>query len=287
MLFNELPTAFPWYQKKEYQNRFRQNVSGRYDLLGGYKPIDLLCPYDAILPFEFYLPEPINSNIAPFTWGIYRSEDDSFVQTLNVNQIDRTYLPGVNRKYFYHDGRQQNIHLGIGSYYSVLEFPNGFKQFSEVFQVCDFSVNQLDCPFLKLEWYNDSDLDPIFYNDKVNGKPRFRNILYLDTFIHEYRPTIEVETTPGGPGVAIPIETIARLPYAIAVCVPAYLNKALVHAQMNDHIFITTAGIEHRTGELQKYNTETEQLLGGVFANITITFEEILVVKTSCANNMV
>lgn len=286
MLFPELPIAFPWYQRKEHQNRYKANVAGGFDIQGGYKPIDLLCPFDALLRFQFYLQSPINTGILPTAWGIYKESDDSLVQTVNLSGLSNIYLPGVDRKYFYHDGRQQNFHLTTGAYYSRIDFPNGFKEYSEVFHVCNFSVLDSNCPFLKLQWWNDSDIDPIFYNDKVNGRPRFTNVVYLDTFIHEYEPIITQETANDQDGKPIPTFTLAVVNYKIIVIVPAYLDKALTFAEMHDHIFLTTAGLEHRTGELDKYTTSSEKIFNSAFSNITVSYSDTYLVKKACGENM-
>lgn len=285
-IFSELPISFPWYQRKEHQNRYKANVAGRPDLPGGYKPIDLICPYDAVLPFEFYISGRVAETILPTFWAIYRVEDDVQVQVIPLNQLLSTYLPNVNRKYFYHAGNQQNIHLGNGEYYSRIDFTNGFQQFSEVFHVCNFSVNQLDCPFLKLQWWNDSDINPIFYNDFDNGRPRFTNVVYLDTFIHEYEVETIQETFNEEHGKPIASSSLANLKYRIAILVPSYLKKALVLTQIHDWVFLTTSGIEHRTGEIENIATSSEALLNGAFHNFEIVFEDEFLFQKSCGENM-
>lgn len=286
-LFQELPISWPWYQKKEFQNRYRQNVAGRPDLPAEYKPLDLVCPNDALLPFQFYLPSPVNSSIVPTAWNIYRVVDDVAVQNISLALLDSTYLPGVDRKYFYHDGRQQAIHLGTGTYYCRIDFPNGFQEFSEVFHVCDFSVNQLDCPYLKLQWWNDSDLDPIYFNDILNGRPRFTNVVYLDTFLHEYEPELVQQTRPGGFGITIPESTLANLQYKLSITVPLYLKVALAILPLYDHVLLTTAGVEHRTGEIDRLTVNTEPVLNSAFSNVEITIQENFIQKTECSANMV
>ncbi len=229
----------------------------------------------------------VTGNVNPTVWNIYRADNDAFVRAISTSQLNSTYLAGVNRKYFYHDGRVQTTPLPVGAYYCVISFPGSQTRFSEVFQVCDFSILQTDIPYLKLQWYNDSDLNPIFYNDKVSGVPRFTNVLYVDSFIHEYEPEIVVEPETDGLGKPYGGFKLANLRYRISIIVPAYLKKALVLTQMHDHVILTTAGPEHRTGELENLNTSTDPVLNGAFTNLEITFEDNFIQKTSCNQNMV
>lgn len=68
-IFNELPTAFPWYDKLDKQQRFRENARQACD----YR---LISPLDGLLPFQFKVDYTLANNIFdPDTVFI----DDSYV----------------------------------------------------------------------------------------------------------------------------------------------------------------------------------------------------------------
>lgn len=283
-LFNELPTAFPWYNIVEKQHRFRENVIDKYQDYG------LINPTDALLPFEFY---SLITGLTVTQWRVY---DLDGVQVEEINSLALVLnATRDGRQYFYYGGQQLTtiggpLNLPPGYYYSRIRLSNNDLYYSEVIHVpeCGFSVNDVTTMnFLRLEWYNDSDLRPIFYNDKdIVNVPKFRNAVYLDTFIHVSEPEIEEETIPDGNEEDVPVFQKALIRRRITELVPDFLRVALALLKMHDHVFLTTPrGI--RTGELSKVTASFATDFAGAFSTVEIVFEETLVmIKKGCADNM-
>jgi hypothetical protein len=284
-IVKELPLAFPWYENNiNLQNRFRENAKN----LTTY---GLISPADALLPFEFYR---TGGSTVITSWQIYTAAG-ALVITLNaLNHAKIKNITLEGRTYFYYDGSALfNLpgHFEPGEYYSRILFNDATEFFSEVFLVpsCSFLTTSQpeDVPFLRLEWYNESDIRPIFYNDyDTDGIPYFKNILFLDTFIHVSEPEIIEEGERDGNGDTVPTFVKGIRRYRLAEMVPDFLKVALVLMQMHDKISLTTP-FGHRTGEILKMTTNTQTEQGGAFSVVEIVFEEDLaMIKKGCADNM-
>jgi len=288
MLFTELPIAFPWYPKIEQQNRYNENVEPVCD----YK---LISPRDAMLPFQFY--KPIAA-LVPTLWEIF--DVNSNVQVVNIsNSIPDLVMRRLESKeYYYYDGRQlvgpgnNPISLPPGYFYSRLVFPNGEMYFSEMFHVpTDGAFNIADddyIGFIRLEWWNDGDLRPIFYNHIEPGqtKPVFRNVAYLDTFITASEPEIVEDGTRDGEDELIPTFQKAIIPYRITLATSDFLKKALMVMQLHEHVLITTKfGV--RSGEVRKLTVQSALEASGGLSIVDILFQQdVAMVKKNCSDNM-
>lgn len=283
MLYNELPTAFPWYDKLEKQNRYNEHTDGVCD----YK---LISPADALLPFEFYR-QP-SGGVLPTTWQVF--EINSGVQvadiSANINLLYRTVKEG--REYFcYHGEQLTGLAMPAGYFYSKLTFPGGTAFYSEMFHVPEnffFIANDANIEFLKLTWYNNSDIRPIFYNNKDGqGIPKFKNVLYLDTFVHASEPEITEDNERDG--YEQPITTFQKvvLPCRITVLVPDYIKKALFVAPMHDSIkVVTKKGV--RSGFIEQVKISAALEASGALSVVDILFySELAMIKKGCADNMV
>jgi hypothetical protein len=282
MIFNELPTAFPWYDKKEKQNRYRENAE-KLDTWG------LITPKNALLPFQFW-----RSTTSSVTgWTIKDAVTDANVASLDAASLGK--IRGATkegRSYVYYAGEALATSGGAlallkGLYYSVLTFADASVWYSETFYVpgCSFLTGAA-ADFLKLEWYNDTDIRPIFYNDKDGGGiPYFRNVVYLDTFITQSEPEIIEDGEKDGNDEAVPTFTKAVIRYRITDLVPDYLKKALVLSQMHDHIFLTTRKAI-RSGEVLRLETTSAPEAFGGLSSIDLLFEEDLLTKKGCGDNM-
>lgn len=300
-IFQELPTAFPWYEGTiKKQNRYRFNVKSD-DWAG------LISPKNSLLPFEFWEPYIIDGGMVNLgadvhEWKIF-DLNDNLVATLSAASIALIhYIIKENRQYFYFAGDALTVsggaalNLSPGFYYSRVElvFSGGSSHltyfYSEVFRVpdCIFSTTSTpdQIPFLKLEWWNNTDLRPIFYNDLVSGVPRFRNVIYLDTFVHQSEPEIQEDGEKDGNDVVIATFQKCLLKYRITELVPDYLKLALVVMSMHDHVKLTTEyGI--RSGEMQTVTTNSQTEEGGAFSTVDIIFEEdVAMIKKACGDNM-
>lgn len=284
-LFNELPTAFPWYEKIEQQYRYLEHTEIDCD----YK---LITPRNALLPFQFYKAPGAN----PTTWEIFEVNTNALIVNLSIiGKIRRATRGG--KDYIYYDGSAlvslTNVPLVMpfGFYYSRLSFPDGSTFFSEMFYIPEpaiaFNVGAISIPFLKLEWWNNSDIAPIFYNDLVSGKPYFRNVVYLDTFINSSEVEIIEDGEQDGNDELIPTSQKAIIRHRISDFMPDYLKKAVIISQIHDHILVTTKR-NVRSGELEKIEVTATLEDDSVFSTVDILFQDTLaIVKRGCADNMV
>ncbi|HYH14629.1 MAG TPA: hypothetical protein VD794_05400 [Flavisolibacter sp.] len=280
MLYNELPLPFPIYDKIEKQDRFRENVAP----LLWYK---LITPKDSLLSFQFYVTD-LDATING--WSFYEATTDSLFTTVDnlVGNISSKALNGVGRKYFYYEGFSLGNNLGLivgNFYYFKLTLSNGAEYFSEVFYVCDMLRFQGTNPFIRFEYWNDFDMNPLFYNDITNGSVKYRNLIYLEGHIKESEPAVDVEGEPDGEGEIVPTFMKASIQRTIPVLVPDYLKNALVLMQLHDHVVLTTPnGIG--SGEIEQLSTSTNSQVNGGYAEVILTFEEALIVRRGCKDNM-
>lgn len=289
-IFNDLPTAFPWYDNVQKQNRFKLNVKSD-DWAG------LITPQNALLPFEYCFDPGGAVTIDPVAeWKIYRL-DDTLAHTIDAGSYSLLHMTTKEgRIYVYYGGEGLTetgpaLNMPAGFYYSKIRYGvSDLILFSEVFYVpeCSFMTTSAadQIPFLKLEWYNNSDLRPIFYNDIVSGVPRFRNVVYLDTFVHQSEPEIIEDGEKDGNDETIATFIKCLLKYRITEFVPDYLKLALVVMQMHDVVKLTTPfGL--RSGAMHKVTTNSQTEQGGAFSNVDIVFEEdVAMIKKACADNM-
>lgn len=282
MLFNELITGFPWYDKIEKQNRYNEHTGNICD----YK---LISPADALLPFQFYRSV---GGAAPVSWQVYDANSQTIVANLNndIPLLVQTVKEG--KEYFTYYGQGlQNIALSTGFYYSRLNFPDGQVFFSEMFHIPEnlfYVANANDTQFLKITWYNNSDLRPIFYNDKDGfGVPKFKNTLYVDTFIHASEPQITEEGAKDGNDEQIITFQKIVIPYRITIEAPDFLKKALHTLPMHDIVNVQTKkGV--REGNIENLKvTSTLEAFGALSVVDLLFSDDLVIVKKGCPDNMV
>lgn len=281
-IFNALPVAFPWYDKLEKQNRYRENALPVCD----YK---LITPRDALLPFQFYK----TSNLQrPSAWTIRNVNTKVTVATLtpSLSQIVGKTVRGQD--YFYYvptvalTTTGGTLSLATGFYESLLTFPNGYIAYSEMFYVPPASfalAGQGTTKYIRLEWYNAAgDIPPIFYANT----PVFKNIVFLDTFITASEPEIEQDGTKDGNDETIPTFQKALIRYRITDMLPDFLKLAIVLMEMHDTVNITTPGGLY-SGNIEKMETNTAPDDTGALAVVDILFQhDVAMVKKGCNNNM-
>lgn len=282
MLFNEIPTAFPFYDKIQKQDRFNPNVDERAGL---YK---FISPTNAIPPFQLFTPNTWTPNV----FRIYDAATDSIFASVAATPVRSRSIAGG--KYWYYDGSTLTrtpsgaLSLEPNNYYYAV-FGNGSDlYYSEIFFVpsCTFTAGATDTEFLRIEWYNKSDIAPLFYNDLTGGVSYFKNRVYLDTFIHEPEEEIIVEGTPDGNGTTIETFTKVIRRRRITDVVPGYLKTALMLLPLHDVIHFTTPG-GVRSGTVERVTVESQSEEGGALFTVTIVLEDtVAMVKKGCANNM-
>lgn len=282
MLYNELPVAFPWYEKKEQQNRYGENVVPICD----YK---LITPSNSMLPFQFA--KITVTGTLPVTWQIFDINSEVLIADISsqISVLDRRVLGG--REYFTYYGQPiTGMGLTPGYYYSMMNWGDGSFQFSEMFHVPERWFNladQNDVDYLKFTWYNNNDLNPIYYNNKgVDGLPKFKNSLYLDSFITSSEPEITEDGTRDGNDELVPTFQKAVISYRITAIVPDFLKKALVLLPMHDYVALTTKR-SVRNGQLPTLKVASTLEASGALSIVDIIFSEQLMVKKGCGENMV
>lgn len=287
-IYNYLPIAFPWYDNIKKQNRFKDNVGG----LCTYK---LISPRDALLPFQFYKPAALEF---PVNW---------YIRDVHTQEIIADLTPSLNnaalgviwsrttsdgKDYYWYNGVPLTttggpLNLNTGFYESILTFPGGASFYSEMFHVPAISFSVLSdtlTKYLRIEWYSDSDLPPIMYN--TDSAIRFKNVCYLDTFVHISEPEINEDTEKDGFDNDIATFQRAVIKYRITELVPDYLKIALVLMQMHGHVFLSTAnGID--IGEFKNMTTETQAEGSGGLSTIDILFEQDLAIINKGCNNSI
>lgn len=269
LIFDELPVAFPWYDKLEKQTRYKENADGVCD----YK---LISPSNALLPFQF---RRLSTKKRPVEWKILNINTGADVATLTGSLGLLKYRTLGAYDYIYYNGATLGaLGLGPGFYYSRLKFSDGTFFYSEMFTVPQTIFNNTNNPnFLKLTWYNSTDIDPFFFGDKVGGVPYFKNVVYLDTFVHASEPVIVEEGTKDGNDEIIPTFQKATIQYNISVLVPDFLKVALVLMQLHDTIILTEPG-GIRSGNIHKVSTNSSLEQGGFLSVVDINFSQDLVI---------
>jgi hypothetical protein len=282
MLYNELPIPFPWYDKLEKQNRYNENTGGVCDY-------QLITPADALLPFQFYRQTP--GGVMPTVWEVFEINSQVLVANISANIPLLTRFVKEGREYFTYFGQAlTGLALPAGNFYSRLTFPGGTFYYSEMFYVPEglfYIATDTNIDYLKITWYHKGDLRPIFYNDlDGSGLPKFRNSIYLDTFVHASEPEITEDGTRDGNDELIPTFQKVVIPYRITVMVPDFLKKALCLLPIHNVVSLRTKhGVREGVLESVKVNSALE--VSGALSVVDILFtSEIAIVAKGCADNM-
>lgn len=287
LIYNELPLPFPWYDKLEMQNRFRENCGANCDFR-------LITPRSNLLPFEFRRPQ---SGALLSKWTINFIDGAIALDlTRNTSLINAKTLEGYD--YFWYNGEAMSVELepgniaGLnlppGEYYSVITAVNE-TYYSEVFFVPDktfSSVETDNIPYLTLEWNNDTDVKPILYNTASGFKAAYKNVLYLDTIITGGEPVIVEETVEDGEGTQHPVFQKMTISYKIQVLAPDFIKLALAAIQLHKNVtVITPNGI--RIGDASNFAITSQPESDGCLSTIDITIQQDLAyINHECGANM-
>lgn len=287
LVFNEIMTPFPWYDKLEKQNRYKPNCDSVCD----YK---LITPKNALLPFM--LMKPKTGNIT--SWQITNlGKGNTINLSGNLTKIHKKAIEGMD--YFYYNGSQLvmpnpagggNVTLNLepGFYQSVITYAAGPGSTSELLFVPEnsFAVGAAN-DFLKLQWYNTYDLRPFYYSEKTGAIPYFINTVYLDTFITTRDPEVSIDSKKDGDDESFPTFQKVTINHTIHAYVPDFLKLALVIMGIHDTISIETAGGIFK-GDIKNITTDITTDAPGCMSLVTLKFDQDLaVVNRSCADGMV
>jgi hypothetical protein len=277
LIFEEMPGAFPWYDKIEKQARYKQNCNG----ICTYK---LITPKNALLPFQFRY---LKRSLPPVSWNIFGVEsNNNYDVTASLQSLNGKTLAGYD--YIYYNGEAlAGLAMEQGFYYSVISF-GGFTYYSEVFFIPENSFNaDTQNDYLKIVWHNDTDLPPFYYRDGTTAALLYENVVYLDTFITGPEPAVEEENSKDGNETEIPIFQKVTTRYRITDYLPDYLVKAIVTMQIHDNIILTTPQNIY-SGEIVGVSVNVQVDAPGCYSTVDILFEQPLaVINRTCPNPLV
>ena len=144
-----------------------------------------------------------------------------------------------------------------------------------------FTVKDDLTNYMKLEFWNGCDLNPIMYNGT-----NFKQILYLDTFIHTGDPEIEEDGERDGDDNLIPTFQKMTVKYRFTALVPDFVKIAIASLQIHEEVYLTTAKAI-RTGKIERITTTSTTETGGAYSTIDVTLEQLIISKDSCCENII
>ena len=266
-----------------------------------------------VIPFQFLVP-----NEGVVTAWINDAETNTLVNPtpaavtdLAANHLD--VRSDATRTWYIYEGiTQLAADLPVGFYYLLFRVnpagaPDTTWHMSEVFQVCDFTVDFDDNSFadvchdqndsdglLMLEWWADCDFDDIVYQEG------FRNRLYFDAQLEHPIEEITKDTLETL-GIMKPNSIVVKKKYQFKVLIPEWVWNALIRLPIygsNLRDFYATLTVPgYFTGGTQRVTpycaemSETDILGEWQEANcvnkFTIQFmdEEYPVVGTNCCDD--
>lgn len=189
----------------------------------------------------------------------------------------RAIYKGDQMKFVTTDG-EKNLNIEPGAYYSAIEFDNGYQYFSEVFTVPEDSLDN----YMKIEFWNSCDIEPIAYNDGAGG---WKQMMYIDSFIHASDPEVEEDGERDGNDMLIPTFQRMVVRYRFSAIVPDWMKIAIVSLQLHDNVLITTEN-ETRSGRADRISTSTSIDDNGAYSIIDAIIDQYVMVKKACCSNI-
>lgn len=188
---------------------------------------------------------------------------------------DALYVPGYSSS--------RKMDLPEGMYYSTIEFESGDIYFSEIFTIPGdrFKAGERS-RYMKIEFWNDCDIEPIMYRD---GSGTWKQHLYIDSFIHASEPEVEEDGERDGNDMLIPTFQRMVVRYRFSAVVPDFIKIALVSMQIHDNIFIATEN-NTRSGKVERMSSSATVGDGGAYSTLDVVLEQYVLVKNSCCTNM-
>lgn len=273
-LFKELPTILPFYTNIKNQDRFKENVKS-------ICPADLISPSDSLLPFMLQIPK---DSPKPDSWKLFDLNGNEVADlTNNLNQIKAFNFEDF--AFAYYNGQkltfkfeeyESDLDLS-GRFYTILEIA-GQKYFSETFLMCkEIKTDFFSDRFVKIVFSDETDVFPLRYRND------FKQVLYLDTFIHQSEPEIEEETEEDGFGNQITVFQKMIIRQRIAVVVPDFLKIAILTLQMHDNVEIFEKN--KRSGKIDRIKVSSAIEDFGALSSLDLLFESDVLLKTNCNDN--
>lgn len=273
-LFNELPSILPFFTDLRNQNRFKENVKNKC-------PFFLMSPNNALLPFLLQIPKGSPKPSSLKLISLNGSETDL---SNNIPQLKAVDFEDF--AYCYYNGQaltfkyetiEQELNLE-GIFYIELTI-SGIKYFSEVFKMTEeIKSDSFNNRFVKLEYWDEEDIEPIRYRDN------FKQVIYFDTFIYTSEPEITQETEGDGDSNEIPTFQKMTIRQKIEILVPDFVKIALMSMQMHSNIFINEQN--KRQGKIDRVKMTPTTEANGALTTLEIVLEtDILTKRGGCKDN--
>lgn len=263
MLKTELKLPFVWYNAINKQHRYRpQNTGG--------EPFCLISPNDRLLPFQIKRATPASAD-AITEFKLYNLQGSPQLDLLSKTSLLEIKHTGTD-EYITYKGAPLALTIAAGCYYARI-IKGSDSYYSETFQVYD-DVNG----FIKLEWYNTCDIDPLLY------QTGFKALMYVDTYTEAIPPEVHEEGENSSEGEFIP--TLQRIvhKHKIELFAPDYLLDALTSMQVHDTIYITDYTDAVQAQRIKVSPEYSENYAG----NCKIEFElPGSYTRTNCCSNIV
>lgn len=266
-IFNELPTALPFYESEVNQEIYKESVDENLF----YK---LYSPKNAFLPFQIQMPV---GKVNPVKWEIISFPSKSAIDiSNNLNKIKIYEFQDFKQAVYFGDElrfvygqRDEPLNLPCGYYYTKISFADGSCFVSEIFYVAPTLEN-----FMKVEFWCEKDLLPVVYRNE------WKQVLYLPTFVHNKLPEIEEETSKDGYNSEIPVWQKMVFKYKFIDIVPDFLKTVLISLQLQDFVYLWIN--EKRQGRIDRIFVVATPDDIGIANEVEVTFEDDVMIKTSC-----
>lgn len=262
---------FPFHKTKEEQSFRRQHAKN-------VCVITAVSPSNGLLPFQ--IRRESGSPIQGFKiktlcegheYDIWNDQNKPKFKCAETADGYVVYYKGDELS-FQRGANYEELDLENGKYFAEIEFEDQ-TYYSEPFEV---RSNLDDC--LKITIWNENDIYPIKYNGID-----FKQVIYLDTFIHRSEPNIEVEGERDDRNELIPTFQKITVSLITEVLVSDFLKNALSTIQIHEEVRIKDGIFEEFKPESIEVSSEPEA--DGVYAVSTINIKRLVIAKTGCGIN--
>ncbi len=229
MLNTTLKIPFTFYTALNKQHRFRPQ---HRDM----EPFGLPCSQDALLPFQIKT-ELTDHYGGANAWKLFDIGGAAVLDlTAKIATLIEIKTTTEGDVYFTYKGNPfGDITLPAGFYYVVFAADMAISPgsplltnwVSEVIEVK--GVEEM----IKLEWWNDADIDPLLY------QTGYKNRIYLNTYTEAMIPNLIQEGENNGEGEFIPSFHRVVYKHKFEAFIPDYLQDALAMLPMHDHVQIS------------------------------------------------
>lgn len=273
MIYRELPTAFVWYDNIQKQSVRQETLS--YSCYYG-----LIAPKNAILPFQFLK----QSEAKPVTWRavsrcggqeVDLSTNLSLVTAIQVSRGVYVTYKGEDLNFALAGGSTAPLNLAPGEWYCEMTFSDGVTLYSEIFKVvADVSK------FVRLEFFDESDLDPIKYVDT-----NFKQVVYLDSIISNSETEVVEEGDEDENGKFTATYQRLTVNHRLEAYVPDFLKIALTSMQMHSNVTLMSP-TQAREGVIDRVVVSSVTDPNVQYNTVTMQLVENSLVKNSCGSTI-